>query len=505
MKPVIPHYARINSGNLESFLIFRARLKSGAKRFLGHYLLLPIFLAFLLPACNTPAKQLVDARSKQQVLAFPEAEGYGRFTTGGRGGKVLSVTNLNDSGPGSLRQAVETNGARYVLFSISGTIALKTPLRIENGDLTIAGQTAPGDGICIRNYPVFIDADNVIIRYLRFRLGDEEQVQDDALGSRRHQNLIIDHCSMSWSVDECVSFYSNENTSLQWCIISESLSHSYHEKGHHGFGGIWGGKKASFHHNLLAHHSSRNPRLGEFAGDPYALTDLVDLRNNVIYNWGYNSCYAGEGMNVNMINCYYKPGPASKDRNRIVEIWNNQDSTSAIYGRWGKFYIAGNFVEGSAEATENNWKHGVNFRTPNPLTTEELANIQLSEPHGDLANVNTHTAQEAYKLVLDHAGASLVRDAVDQRIIDNVRQGTYTAQGSKGGRNGIIDSPDDVGGFPVLQSQPAPTDSSGDGIPDNWKRSIGLLPAVYQANGRDLHPDYDNIEVYFNSLVSPGD
>ncbi len=441
---------------------------------------------------------------EEEAYAFPGAEGFGRKVTGGRGGKVLFVTNLEDSGPGSLRSAVQSSGSRYVVFNVSGTIELKSALKIRNNNITIAGQTAPGDGICIKNYPVEVSADNVIIRFLRFRMGDEAQQEADALGGRFHKNIIIDHCSMSWSTDECVSFYANENTTIQWCIVSESLRNSVHVKGAHGYGGIWGGRYASFHHNLLAHHDSRNPRLGEEAGKSFALTDLVDLRNNVIYNWGSNSCYGGEAMNVNIVNCYYKPGPASKNRERIISIDKNKDPASEIYNRWGKFYIDGNYIEGSERATEDNWTYGVynQFHSSYGIVSgEEKVAMRLFSPHSIEDNVFTHTAQEAYDRVLDYAGASMIRDAVDIRIIENVRTGTYTAEGSNGSSKGIIDSQCDVGGWPELKSTVSPADTDNDGMPNEWETKMGLDPNKANANGNDLSSAYDNIEVYINSLV----
>ncbi|WP_367389139.1 polysaccharide lyase family 1 protein [Lewinella sp. LCG006] len=444
------------------------------------------------------------ATGSAQLPAFPGAEGFGQFTTGGRGGKVLYVTNLNDDGPGSFRQAVDTPGARYILFKVAGTIALRSRLNIREGNLTIAGQSAPGAGICIKDYPVVIQADNVIIRFLRFRLGDQQNQEADALEARGRSNIIVDHCSMSWSVDECVSFYDNTNTSLQWCIISESLNNSVHHKGEHGYGAIWGGKNASFHHNLIANHASRNPRLGERAGDAFALTDLTDLRNNVIYNWGANSCYGGEAMNVNIVNCYYQPGPASSNTDRIIAIDKNTKPETAVYNIWGKYYIAGNYVADSPNATADNWTYGVfdQFHSRyGEVSDEEKAAIRIPAEHPINNNVTTHSAQEAYEKVLAIGGASYVRDAVDARIVECVRDGKYTAHGSKGSTLGIIDSQEDVGGWPELATAPAPLDTSGDGMPDTWKQAHKLPVDQPQANGHELHPVYDNVEVYLHSLV----
>ncbi|MCO6489653.1 MAG: pectate lyase, partial [Phaeodactylibacter sp.] len=272
------------------------------------------------------------------------------------------------------------------------------------------------------------------------------------------------------------------------------------------YGGIWGGKNASFHHNLVAHHESRNPRLGEAAGDAFALTDLVDLRNNVIYNWGNNSCYGGEAMNVNIVNCYYKPGPAtpSSKRERIISIDKNKDAGTAVYDIWGKFYIDGNYVEGSGRATTDNWAFGVYNQFHSSYGTVSQADkeaMRLAQPHPIDGNVATHSPQVAYEKVLEFGGASLVRDPVDERIVESVRNGTYSAPGSDGSTNGIIDSQDDVGGWPELASAEPPPDSSGDGMPDEWKAANKLDPNEKQANGNDLSTAYDNVEVYINSLV----
>lgn len=420
-----------------------------------------------------------------QTLAFPGAEGYGKYTTGGRGGEVIYVSNLNDSGPGSLRSAVEKEGPRIVVFSTSGNIQLKSPLVITSGDLTIAGQTAPGQGITIRDYPVQLDADNIIIRYMRFRLGDIHKVQGDALSGMGIENVIIDHCSMSWGIDEVASFYRNNNFTLQWSIISESLKNSFHEKGAHGYGGIWGGDRATFHHNLLAHHSSRNPRLAD--SDPYdsPTNRKLDYYNNVIYNWEFNSMYGGEKGEQNIVNNYYKAGPGTDDdiSGRIV-------NPSEPYG---SFYVKGNYVHNHPEVSENNWNGGVQTRYP--------AQAKAKTPFAFQPD-NLQTAKQAYSSVMEHAGASFFRDEIDSRIIEETRTGTASFRGSKSGLPGIIDSQKDVGGWPELKAKEAPLDTDQDGMPDNWEVEKNLNPEdPSDSNLHTLHKGYTNVEVYLNGLV----
>lgn len=418
----------------------------------------------------------------QSQLAFPGAEGFGKYTTGGRGGKVIKVTNLNDSGPGSLRAAIETKGARIIVFEVSGTIALQSRLQIKNGDVTIAGQTAPGDGICLRGYNTNIAADNVIIRYLRFRLGAENKQEDDALNGTNRKGIIIDHCSMSWSVDECASFYRNKDFTLQWSIIAQSLNNSVHTKGNHGYGGIWGGEGASFHHNLIANNTSRNPRFSGSSTTVNPEGELVDFANNVIFNWAGNSVYGGEKGRYNMVNNYYIPGSATVSKNVKARIVN----PSAPYGQ---FYVAGNFMEGSPEVTANN-RLGVHCDHPDSAI--------VNKPFAVVA-VADQSAKDAYKLVLASAGASLHRDAVDVGIINDVKRGS-SSDGVK--KNGIIDTPEQVGGWPELKSLPALKDTDGDGMPDAWELKNGLNPHdASDANAYTLQKGYTNIEVYVNEIV----
>lgn len=275
-------------------------------------------LVAVLCAFVGSAKETID-----KLEAFPGAEGYGRYTTGGRGGKVYHVTTLEDNTqPGSFRYACNQSGARTIVFDVSGTIHLNSELALRNGNVTIAGQTAPGDGICVTDYPFSIKADNVIIRFMRFRLGNKNVTLNgadgwDGLGALDQKNIIVDHCSVSWSIDECLSFSGTHNTTVQWCIVSQSLVNSGHTKGGHGYGGNWGGEYGSYHHNLLAHHTSRAPRLGP--RPTTQLNEVMDMRNNVMFNYSGESCYGGEGMNVNIVNNFYKPGPGNKYSGKAKE------------------------------------------------------------------------------------------------------------------------------------------------------------------------------------------
>ena len=438
----------------------------------------------------------LTASAQTQIDAFPGAEGGGRYTTGGRGGKVIHVTNLNDSGTGSLRAALSQSGARTIVFDVAGTIALKSALKISKGDVTIAGQTAPGDGICIKDNTVQFSegVDNVIIRFIRFRMGDETAVENDAFWGRNCSNIIIDHCSMSWSTDECASFYNNENFTMQWCILGESLRVSVHDKGTHGYGGIWGGQNASFHHNLILHHDSRNPRFCgvRFYTNADAIDkELCDMRNNVVYNWGSNSGYAGEGGRYNFVNNYYKAGPGTmKNSNRIfcADLYT-AGKNDYPNDAWGTFYVSGNTVNG----TKNyDW---------NGMTNNTGGKTIKSETEYSVTAVTTHTAEDAFDKVLGYAGASLMRDAIDARYARETRNGEYTYNGSNGSKKGLIDSQTDVGGWPEYTYESTPKDTDQDGMPDAWETVNGLNPETADNNGYDLSTSYTNLEVYMNSLV----
>ncbi len=472
----------------------------------------------------------------ERVIAFPGAEGFGRYASGGRGGDVYHVTTLEDGmQPGTLRHAVMQHGPRTVVFDVAGTIFLDRPLRITEGDLTIAGQTAPGDGICIARHPVVLKGDNTIVRYLRMRVGNDSGRSYDGLGGTDFRNIIVDHCSVSWSVDECCGLYGGDDFTVQWCIFSEALRDAGHEKGgSHGYGAIFGGAHASYHHNLLAHAESRMPRLGPRPGTQER--EHLDVRNNVIYNWAGGGCYGGEGMKVNIVNNYYKPGPATPlDEEVSYRIASpGVRTTEYVTGRdgrpnawkpmehvWGRYYVDGNVIEGNDEVTADNWTKGIlaqihNEYCDNTFNDSVAREIRLDSPL-DADVITTHTAGEAFDLVLASAGCSKVRDAIDRRIVEETRTGTATFRGSRAADAerypGFIDTHYDV--MPEGATSPWPeltdggtdmtllVDSDGDGMPDVWERANGLDPAD-PADGRKVtlsKEGFTNLEVYLNSLV----
>jgi hypothetical protein len=422
------------------------------------------------------------------VPAFPGAEGFGAQAVGGRGGEVLFVTNLDDSGPGSLRAAVDTDGPRTVIFRISGTIALKSPLVIRKPYITIAGQTAPGDGICLKDHELAIAAAQVIVRYLRCRPGDNTKAESDAISISSGRDIIVDHCSASWSVDETLSASTGGklgNVTVQWCIISESLDKSTHHKGPHGYGSLvrggWG-NGYTYHHNLYAHHHARLPRPGNYNNrdkDPDGF--LFDFRNNVIYNWaGSAAGYNADGSNgtdsitkMNFVGNYYKAGVNSTGNLAFAE------ST-----RSAKAYFSGNAMNGAYPGDP--WL----LVTWSKFSPRDLDAYIQSEPL-PVPPVVTDDAMTAYTRVLAEAGAVLPkRDAVDKRIVNEVKTGTGK----------IIDHEEQVGGWPELKSAEPPSDADGDGMPDGWEKQHGLDPATAADGNADADGDgYTNLEKYLNT------
>lgn len=452
-----------------------------------HWLYLLVAVVFSAVACNE--KKEPDATPQLEEIVW--IQGGGSNTTGGRSGTVIYVTSLEDdvNQPGTLRNALAQTTARTILFAVAGRIDLKSELTIRRGNVSVFGESAPGDGICISGYPVVIDADNVILRFLRFRMGDEKKVEGDALTCIGHKNIVIDHCSFSWSTDECVSCYGNTDFTMQYCIVSESLRNSVHVKGNHGYGGIWGGTNASFHHNLLAHHDSRNPRFDHSYVNNTCFGP-VDYVNNVVYNWGGNSTYGGEGYTqvrkINMVNNYYKYGHStdSNKRNRLVDPTVScsycSDGHTLIPG---KFWLEGNFMFNDPNVTADNWKG----------STQNGSNVKASArwTEGLTRLNNEQTAEQAYETVLAKAGCSLHRDVVDDRIVSEVRNGTGK----------LIDGQSEVGGWPDYSGEKE-LDSDYDGIPDAWEKAHGLDPYTYSDSGKQtLVAGYTNLEAYLNSLV----
>lgn len=517
------------------------------------------------------AASLISISTMAQAPAFPGAEGHGRFVTGGRGGKIYHVTNLNDSGTGSFREAVKS-GKRIIVFDVAGVIALKSDLKIAD-NITILGQTAPSPGITLRYYTVQPGSNN-IIRFIRIRRGQEKNINDgaDASWQRNKTGIIFDHCSFSWSIDEVASFYDNNNFTMQWCTVAESLTNPGHSKGAHGYGGIWGGKLASFHHNFVAHLMNRGPR---FNGARYGWTgytsnkeystykwqntvqaENVDFRNCVMYN-AQGTCYGGPGGGqINIVNNYYKAGPShslkgttlnglkvdistgkergSQDRITLVTLSTKDNSDKnhpELYDMTSRYYINGNTTEttkGSKTANKD-WK-GVSYDKGIPslngeyyspdaknfygdavahttISGKSCVKIKMDEP-APTGQVTTHSAAEAYEKVLAYVGASLYRDEIDARYMEEAKTGTATYKGSITKSPGIIDKVSDVKGYTETNfgtgSRPAGFDTDKDGIPDEWEKANGLNPndasdaLTYSLDAKGY---YTNIEVYANSLV----
>ena len=499
----------------------------------------------------TPTPEPEEEITEIIAPAFPGAEGHGRYVTGGRGGEVRHVTNLNDKGEGSLRAAVNGNNKKIVVFDISGIIALESDLVI-GANTTIEGQTAPAPGITVR-YQTVRPSDNNIIRFLRIRRGEEKDVNDgaDAIWQRQKDGIVLDHCSFSWSIDEIASFYDNQHFTMQWCTLGEALANPGHSKGEHSYGGIWGGKGASFHHNFLCHMQNRVPRFcgarynwDKYDTEKYANSiqaEIVDFRNCVMYNWGGgNGCYGGTGGgNINIVNNYYKAGPATNNKTRVTQIsvaTSSNASGSDFMGYCSRYYINGNYVTAAGNKAENyDWQgviydagtsiidgehyipdtkhmYGESIKYRKNSKDEDCVIIKLDN-EVETGKVTTHSAQNAYQQVLTYAGASLYRDDVDARYMKEAADGTttYTGSAEKTGdgkaiahRPGIIDFVKDQGEY-TLESNGRPDnfDTDSDGMPDAWETANGLDPLSNDAAEYtlDKHGFYTNVEVYCNSLV----
>lgn len=499
----------------------------------------------------TPTPEPEEEITEITAPAFPGAEGHGRYVTGGRGGEVRHVTNLNDKGEGSLRAAVNGSNKKIVVFDISGIIALESDLVI-GANTTIEGQTAPAPGITVR-YRTVRPSDNNIIRFLRIRRGEEKDVNDgaDAIWQRQKDGIVLDHCSFSWSIDEIASFYDNQHFTMQWCTLGEALANPGHSKGEHSYGGIWGGKGASFHHNFLCHMQNRVPRFcgarynwDKYDTEKYANSiqaEIVDFRNCVMYNWGGgNGCYGGTGGgNINIVNNYYKAGPATNNKTRVTQIsvaTSSNASGSDFMGYCSRYYINGNYVTAAGNKAENyDWQgviydagtsiidgehyipdtkhmYGESIKYRKNSKDEDCVIIKLDN-EVETDKVTTHSAQNAYQQVLAYAGASLYRDDVDARYMKEAADGTttYTGSAEKTGdgkaiahRPGIIDFVKDQGEY-TLESNGRPDnfDTDSDGMPDAWETANGLDPLSNDAAEYtlDKHGFYTNVEVYCNSLV----
>ena len=531
-------------------------------------------IAAALTSAAALAQSPVQTRTEAQALApaFPGAEGHGRYVIGGRGGEVIHVTNLNDKGEGSFRAAVSGSKKKIIVFDVAGVIPLASDLTI-GANTTILGQTAPSPGITLRYYTVQPKS-NCIIRFIRMRRGQEKNINDgaDATWQRHETGIILDHCSLSWSIDEVASYYDNNNFTMQWCTVAESLTNPGHSKGAHGYGGIWGGKFASFHHNFIAHLMNRGPRFNgarygwkgytdNFDYDTYkwenpVQAENVDFRNCVIYN-AQGTCYGGPGGGqINIVNNYYKAGPSenldkttqngisvsvsngkergNQDRITLVTVAEESNSDKnhpEYFDMTSRYYIKGNTTETTkGKVTENqDWK-GVKYDSGTHNYNNEEYSADPNNFYGDQVEhktidgnscvrikmdtpaptgvITTHTAKDAFNKVLTYVGASLYRDEVDARYMEEAKTGTATYKGSTTKSPGIIDLVSDVKGYTEdsfeTTTRPADFDSDNDGIPDEWEKANGLNPndptdaLTYSLDSKGF---YTNIEVYANSLV----
>lgn len=464
----------------------------------------------------------------------------------------MHVTNLNDSGTGSFRSAVSGSDKKIVVFDVGGIIALNSDLNIGD-NTTILGQTAPNPGITLRYYTIRPGSNN-IVRFVRFRRGEERNVNDgaDATWQREKTGIILDHCSFSWSIDEIASFYDNRNFTMQWCTLGEALANPGHSKGEHSYGGIWGGKGASFHHNFLCHMQNRAPRFcgarydwNGYDNTQYANSiqaEIVDFRNCVMYNWGNgNGCYGGTGGgHINIVNNYYKAGPGTANTKRVTQIsvaTNDNAEGTPFLGYCARYYINGNYVTAAGSEAENyDWKgviydsgtytingekycadanhlYGDNITYVKNSSNVDCVPIKMDAPVAT-GDVTTHTAQKAYEKVLAYCGASMYRDGVDARYMSEAQNGTTTYIGSatKTGdgktvthRKGIIDYVKDQGEYTLSSTaHPSGYDTDNDGMPDAWETANGLNPndasdaKTYTLDSKGF---YTNLEVFANALI----
>ena len=442
--------------------------------------------AIILSMAGTAASDdVASIEAARHVPAFPGAEGFGRHALGGRGGRVIRVSTLHDEGPGSLRAALRADGPRTIVFDVSGIIELEREIVVKNGRVTLAGQTAPGDGITLKNHGLVLKADDVVVRYIRSRPGSSAGVETDAISVMAGEHIIIDHCSTSWATDETLTVSPSTKSGLrtvdkvtvQWSIIAESLNESVHHKGKHGYGSLVrgsAGARFSFHHNLWAHHQARMPRPGNYVdaqADPEG--PLFDFRNNVFYNWGgASSGYNADTDSIsryNFVNNWYQRGPDSSK-----SLAFDESNSLAIA------HFSGNFMNG--KLPEDPWSL---VRYGDGRTSGHAVAF-------DVGPVQTQAADVAFEAVLRSAGASLRRDAVDERITEEVRSGT----------GGLIDDVPGEG-WPTPESLPPLPDSDNDGMPDDWENKYGLNPGDPSDGNADPDGDgYTNLEDYLNGLTA---